>query len=344
MSEILLELRPKMRSFRLNLGSDVQDKAKFLNSLMSKGIMNVRNFKLLFEGVYSEKSLSLVKKWKDVIFDLSINTTGKGRDFQNCPMLPNLESLSIMKSCAGDISRFITADLAKNISVLRVTPEVYIGSIAVASLKFLNLKQLKIGSPSNLPFLFANADQLQKLFIQVSSPHSWTAKDFPESLPKLQMLCLEQRSNFDGALEKLLKASAKSLKSLVLLSYSSHLSLPAVTVKLENLTSFVYNIYCEIAPDIIKQNASTLEYLFIGLERGHSPQNPNFSAPLPKLKEIVLTPAWKYQMLEPYICQLMQMYPHAKKIRVIEEQYEEFPNAFIKKHHGNDLLRFMPRY
>eukprot|EP00088_Acartia_fossae_P070052 TRINITY_DN9287_c0_g1_i3.p1 TRINITY_DN9287_c0_g1~~TRINITY_DN9287_c0_g1_i3.p1 ORF type:complete len:519 (-),score=100.98 TRINITY_DN9287_c0_g1_i3:310-1866(-) len=343
MSEILLELRPKMRVFRLNLGSDVQDKTKFLNNLMSKGVIYIKNFKLMFEGVYSERSFSLVKKWKDYIFDLSINTTGKGKNLQKCQQpLPHLYSLSILKNSSEDIMRFITTDLARNVSVLRVTSHVDVGSMAVANLKFANLQQLRIEGPANLPFLVANADQLQKVFIRASSEQSWNAKDLPESLPKIHMLCCDYWGNPDIELEKLLKASAKSLKSLVMSSsyshQSSHHSLPAETAKLESLTSFVYGSYPGIAPDIIKHNASTLEYISVGMRDCST--DPNIFEPLPKLKEMYLTcSCWNHSARAPYIYQMMQRYPHAK-IRDVQVNHDKFANAFVKKHNGSDLFKF----
>ena len=107
-----------MRSWRINLKSQLREKVLFLDNLMEKGIPFLKHFRLNLDVVCTEESVGVVRAWKDHVFGLSIDLLLHSSFTIH---LKNLVVLTIAQE-EYDLEDTFTGDLVKDIIKINIVP------------------------------------------------------------------------------------------------------------------------------------------------------------------------------------------------------------------------------
>ena len=317
----------------------------------------LKNLEILFlwGAAMGAGGQSVVDVHSSTLKRLIIGTTSflvEGGQANSVRALPKLEALYIYYKASENLYTSMF-NLGRNITVLRLTCLGDLTGMNPTDLKLPNLKQLRIEGANKFKIVIANADQLEMLSLQLPSYlelEDYEETDhYPEHLPKTQMLFVEYSNDENiKVLTKLLSATAKSLKHLVLLcTYDKkryknrYVSPQSRRLNMEKLTSFTHDHVSKLTDSLIKNSSDTLEMLTVDMEDS-SHKTPEIPVNLPKLKTVVFTYTKDQFLINQggYMNQVKESHPQADVRGEKIEAYMSYANAYMEKLGADEMLRF----
>eukprot|EP00088_Acartia_fossae_P071065 TRINITY_DN9678_c0_g1_i3.p1 TRINITY_DN9678_c0_g1~~TRINITY_DN9678_c0_g1_i3.p1 ORF type:complete len:489 (+),score=72.73 TRINITY_DN9678_c0_g1_i3:28-1494(+) len=272
LAEIVLQLRPEMRAWKVNLKSQFQEKVLFLDNLREKGIPLLKHFRLNLDAVCTEESLGVLRAWKDHVFGLRIDLLLQSTFALH---LPNLVVLTISQE-EFDLEDTFTGNLVKDIinqhsatlKSLRLLPTNLLDDQVKQINELPHLHSLAIDDDPSLEYLRSmfcyQARNLTVLSLG-EGVHVYSIDHEHLKLPNLKQLRIESSYNLE-----LLHANADHLEVLSVLAADqswdeiSWGDFPETLPRLQTLScNYDNNDNIEIPIQLLLASAKSLRHLVL---------------------------------------------------------------------------------